>query len=343
MCPRIRITCLLLAIAALGWSSTSALAEGGDDWVLVKRFQEQLGKAKQGDTQAMYEVGRMYERGRGTESDINQALAWYEKAAKNGQNSDASARIGILYLEGQGVPQDYAKAFKHLSEAANAGAPAAQYYLALMYEEGHGLNSNPAAALNWYKKAAKGGYYQAEQGITRLESQAKRPTLDQPPDSTSKPSVTKPKPKPDLTRRLLEVVLNGHWQRNGKPSGFLPSSASTCTEEPNKHIKCLSAEQTRNTGFATITFVTVADISDFTSSDEFIVNYYNNVLNVKQENEASSNGPADDGFGSTSGATSRVKLGKQSTEHHLDCSLKDKNTIVCVKNLTTTQTFENKK
>ena len=342
MCPRIRITCLLLIISVSGWGTPSALAEGGDDWVLVKRFQEQLGKAKQGDTQAMYEVGRMYERGRGTETDINQALGWYEKAAKNGQNSDASARIGILYLEGQGVPQNYASAFKHLSEAANAGTPAAQYYLALMYEEGHGLKPNPAAALSWYKKAATGGYYQAQQGITRLESLAKRPTLDQPPEPTSKP-VTKSKPKPDLTRGLLETVLNGHWQRDGKPSGFLPSSASTCTEESNKHIKCLSAEQTRNTGFAIITFVTVADISDFNASDEFIVNYYNNVLKVKQENETASNGPVDDGFGSSSGATSRVKLGKQSTEHHLDCSLKNKNTIVCVKNLTTTLTFENKK
>ncbi len=332
MCPRIRITCFLLLISVFGWCSPSALAEGGDDWVLVKRFQEQLGKAKQGDFQAMYDVGRMYERGRGTETDINQALGWYEKAAKNGQNSNASARIGILYLDGQGVPQDYARAYKHLSEAANAGVPAAQYYLALMYEEGHGLKPNPAAALSWYKKAASGGYYQAQQGITRLESAAKRPTLDQPPDSTSKPvQATKPKPKPDLTRGLLEVVLNGDWQRNGKPSGFLPSSASTCTEEPDKRIKCLSAEQTQDTGYATITFVTVADISDFNSSDEFIVNYYNNVLNVKQENEAAA------------GGSGRVQLGKQNTEHHLDCSLKNKNTIECVKNLTTTLTFENKK
>ena len=347
MKPAITINCLyLLIISLLYLISPGAQAEGGDDWVLVKRFEEQLKKARQGDNQAMYEVGRLYERGRGTETDINQALLWFEKAAQNGQNSDASARIGILYLEGQGIPQDYDKAYKHLSQAANAGVPAAQYFLALMYEEGNGVSANPTMALSWYKKAANGGYYQAQQGVSRLQALARRPTLDQPPEpSTSQVRVNaKPKVKPNLTRGLMDTVLNGQWQRNGKPVGFLPSSASTCTEENDKSIKCLSAEQSRDTGFSVITYVTVAHLTKFNANDEFSVNYYNNVLNVKDKNKAEPGSQIDDSFGSTgNSATSRVKLGKQTTEHHLDCTLRNKNTLSCVKNLTTTLTFENKK
>lgn len=344
MSPRINTKRLGLLLVSLmfGLSSLSVMAEGGDDWVLVKRFEEQLQKAKQGDSTAMYEVGRMYERGRGTEANITQALAWFEKAAKAGQ-SDASGRIGILYLEGQGVPQDYSKAYKYLSDAANAGAPAAQYFLALMYEEGHGVSANSTKAMAWYRKAASGGYYQAEQGISRLE--ARRPIVEQSSDNIKPAKVAiKPRATPDLTRSLFDIVFNGQWHRNGKPVGFLPSSTSTCTEEADKTIKCLSAEQTRNTGFAVITYVTVAHLSDFTASDEFRVNYYNNVLNVKQENAAAAGGTIDDGFGSSnSTATSRVKLGKQNAEHHLDCKLKNKSTLECVKNLTTSLTFENKK
>ena len=55
---------LFITLAILVFSAENH-ADGGEDWVLVKRFEEQLNKAKSGDSDAMYEVGRMYERGRG--------------------------------------------------------------------------------------------------------------------------------------------------------------------------------------------------------------------------------------------------------------------------------------
>lgn len=333
----------LLIALVLALLTPQIYADGGEDWVLVKRFQEQQQKATSGDAQAMYEVGRMYERGRGTEANMKQAVLWFERAAQKGQSS-ARARLGILYLEGQGVPQDYTKAYENLSSAAKDGVPAAQYFLALMYEEGHGVRANSAAAMTWYKKAAEGGYYQAQKGIARLEAEAKRPTLDQPPDTAkAKPQRKAAKPKISLAQGLMETILNGKWQRNGKAVGYLPSAATNCKED-GKEITCVSGELTRSTGFSTITYVTEATLSGFSASDEFSVSYHNNVLRAESQEQTGSTAQDDseEFSAARSAAQSRVKLGRQKTEHHLECSLESAAKLVCVKNLVSTLVFQNK-
>lgn len=330
----------LLATVLLALPGSLLHADGGEDWVLVKRFEEQQAKAKSGNPRAMYEVGRMYERGRGTAANMDKAISWFEKAAGKGQ-TDARARLGILFLEGQGVPQNYAKAYENLSAAANAGVPPAQYFLAVMYEEGQGVKANPGAAMSWYKKAAKGGYYQAEKAIARLEAEARRPSIAQPPEATrqAKAAPAPQKPKPNLAQGLIETVLNGRWHRNNKPVGFLPSSASTCTQE-GKEIKCLSGELSRDTGFSVITYVTEATLNGFSANDEFSVSYHNNVLRTDQDKPTTTASEDDEEYSaSTTTAVSRVKLGRQKTEHHLECKMETATRIVCVKNLTTTQTF----
>lgn len=332
----------LLTLLGSALFSPLAYARDGDDWVLVKRFEEQQTKAHAGDIRSMYEVGRMYERGRGTAINMREAIRWFEKAASKGQ-SEARARLGILYLEGQGVPQDYRKAYDNLSVAASADIPSAQYFLALMYEQGQGVRANPSIAMDWYKKAAKGGYYQAEKGIARLEAQ--RPTLEQPPEANRpvKQAPIRKRPKPNLAQGLIETVLNGRWQRHGKPVGFLPSSAAICRQQ-GKEIKCLSSELTRDTGFSVITYVTEATLSGFNAHDEFSVSYHNNVLRTEQDKKSGSAGDDEEEYSANvTTATSRVQLGRQKTEHHLECTMENASKIVCIKNLTTTQTFDNKR
>ena len=48
-------------------------AANKDDWVLVDRFKRQLSSAKAGKLKAMYDVGKLYERGRGTNIDLKLA------------------------------------------------------------------------------------------------------------------------------------------------------------------------------------------------------------------------------------------------------------------------------
>ena len=54
-----------------------------------------------------------------TQDDV-QAVGWYRKAAAQGYAS-AQVNLGVMYGEGQGVPQDYIQAHKWYNLAASRG------------------------------------------------------------------------------------------------------------------------------------------------------------------------------------------------------------------------------
>jgi TPR repeat protein len=140
------------------------------DWMLEERFKSVQQQALDGKIQAMYELGRMYERGRGTAVNFSQAAEWYQKASTAG-NVAAKAQLGILYFEGRGVPQNHQQAYRLLNEAAKADIPAAQYQLGLMYEWGTVVPQNKRQAMKWYEKARQGGDYRAKDKLAQLRSQ----------------------------------------------------------------------------------------------------------------------------------------------------------------------------
>lgn len=66
--------------------------------------------ANQGNSTAQYNLGVVYERGKGVGANIPQAMIWYRKAAENGR-PDAQNNLGVLYAEGRGIPRDLEKAY----------------------------------------------------------------------------------------------------------------------------------------------------------------------------------------------------------------------------------------
>jgi TPR repeat protein len=65
--------------------------------------------AKQGHPEAQNKIGDIYYYGDDeTEQDFDQALMWYEKAAKQ-DNVDAEYALGLMYDDGEGVEQDLKK------------------------------------------------------------------------------------------------------------------------------------------------------------------------------------------------------------------------------------------
>lgn len=339
-----RLTCtvasgLLLLCCTLVFSSTLVLARDGDDWVLVERFNDQEKKAKNGDANAMYEVGRMYERGRGTEQDLPKAVAWYEKAINSGQN-DARAHLGVLYYEGTGVNRDVKKATELIVPAAKGGNPTAHFYLARMYEQGEGVSRDLNQAMLWYKKAADGGHYQAVAQLKALNNNVPVSQLAEPgevktPTTAAKPAQRPAKPRQidSPARALYQAVFSVKWERQGKAVSFLPSANTTCTEKPNLTLNCLSGEEKRNTGDALITYVTDATLTAFNNKDQFEVEYSNSVLKVESvERPTPGDAPA-------VSRAPNVKLGKQHAVHKLQCEMESVDKLVCVKNNNTTQTF----
>jgi TPR repeat protein len=62
--------------------------------------------------------------------------------------------LGVMYMKGQGVEQNYEEAGKWLRKAAENRLPQAQYKLANLYTEGKGVPKDFESAYIWYSVAA---------------------------------------------------------------------------------------------------------------------------------------------------------------------------------------------
>jgi uncharacterized protein len=73
--------------------------------------------AEQGDAEAQYSLGLMYDNSKGVPKDDAQAAIWYRKAAEQG-DANAQVALGEMYASGEGVPQDYGQAHMWFNLAA---------------------------------------------------------------------------------------------------------------------------------------------------------------------------------------------------------------------------------
>lgn len=121
---------------------------GDRSGALADAFNKLVAEANQGDKAAQYQVGRMYERGKGVEQNIDEALAWYGKSAAQGLE-DAQRALGIIYLDGKGVDKDYKKALHWLGKGAEQGGKYSQMLLSRMYRFGQGTERDMVLAHMW--------------------------------------------------------------------------------------------------------------------------------------------------------------------------------------------------
>jgi uncharacterized protein len=130
------------------------------DYKTALRLYEAL--AYQGDAEAAWSLGLLYDKGQGVLQNGSEALKWYRLANERGYE-DAQAYIGVLYYEGRGVPQDFAEAVKWFRLAAERGDVSAQYYLGLMYYDGQGVQKDYVQAYKWLNLSAAFGLAIAEE------------------------------------------------------------------------------------------------------------------------------------------------------------------------------------
>jgi len=84
--------------------------------------------AADGNVDAMNTLGVLYVSGRGVSQDYQKAFGWWYKAAM-ANDADAMFNVGMLYEHGLGVPQDRFKAHIWIEEAAQFGNQQAKDYL----------------------------------------------------------------------------------------------------------------------------------------------------------------------------------------------------------------------
>ena len=117
--------------------------------------------AETGDPAAQYELGVMYQNGEGVPQNYSTAVKWFRMAAEQG-DSNAQYCLGLKYSVGHGVPQNYPEAAKWHRKSAEQGYSAAQLSLARMYDRGNGVPQNELSAYMWSNLAANRGLEKAE-------------------------------------------------------------------------------------------------------------------------------------------------------------------------------------
>jgi TPR repeat protein len=154
---------LVIAVSLLVGSVSVATAQDlnkGSDAYNAGDYQTALQEwrplAEEGDDGAQYNLGIMYDIGRGVSQDYVEAVKWYRLAAEQGY-SNAQYNLGDMYRKGQGVPQDYAEAVKWYRLSAEQGNADAQKNLGLMYRDGSGVLQSNVMAHMWLNIASANG------------------------------------------------------------------------------------------------------------------------------------------------------------------------------------------
>jgi len=106
---------------------------------------------------AWYYLGIMHEKGLHVPMSTYLAIEYFEKASAAGHDP-SSLKVGNAYFSGSGgVMQNYAKAFEIYKKLALKGNDVAANNLAIIYEEGLGVDVDIEAAQIWYKMSAENG------------------------------------------------------------------------------------------------------------------------------------------------------------------------------------------
>ncbi len=146
--------------------------------------------AGRGHSLAQYRLGEAYATGLGVEQDPEQAFYWFKKAsdrmdqpddpvrytqavamicneAKNG-TVEAQFTLALMYLYGDGVPQDGEQAASWFREAATQGDADSQCCLGIMYYKGEKVRRDAVEAIYWIKKAAEQGHVKAQELLDEI-------------------------------------------------------------------------------------------------------------------------------------------------------------------------------
>jgi len=112
--------------------------------------------AIQGNPVAQSNLGIMYLDGKGVPQSTSEAVRYLSLSAAAG-SSLGQNNLGGLYRDGKGVPRDYVRAAQWFAASAAQGNSAGMYNLGLMYEMGQGMKAEPFHAYMWYTLAAEQG------------------------------------------------------------------------------------------------------------------------------------------------------------------------------------------
>lgn len=116
----VAISVLLSTVGGIAQAGFKAGADAAQRKDFETALKEWMPLAEAGDERAQYNIGLMYEHGRGLPADPVQALRWYQRSAEGGA-VPAQHNLGTMYASGIAGKKDLVEAYKWFHIAAIAG------------------------------------------------------------------------------------------------------------------------------------------------------------------------------------------------------------------------------
>ena len=182
-------------------------------------------QAEEGDAEAQFNLGILYEDGKGVSQDAAEAVRWYSLSADQGFR-EAQYLLGLMCDEGTGVAQDHSKAVEWWLKASEQGHPMAQCNLGGSYFDAIGVPEDCKEGLKWLQLSAEQGQEEALTSLNFMQ-QADR--------------ITAPSPGAAVTTVLLTAGKAAEY--NGKP-GVVAEPPSADMSRPGIAFVLLDGEQT---------------------------------------------------------------------------------------------------
>ena len=124
--------------------------------------------AKLNNTDAMYQLGYIYERGINKQINLDSAYFWYGKSSDLGF-SLSSVKMSLFFLEGKHMRIDLDSGMYFVNRAIDQNPGQGYYNLAEIYEKGKGVRLDKRLALKYYIMADSLGDPTAHLRIKKLE------------------------------------------------------------------------------------------------------------------------------------------------------------------------------
>ena len=128
----------------------------GSSWKCLSGYKKTGNQCQKIFVANFYDGVEAYQKG-----DYKEAIKHWELLANNG-NANAQFNLGKMYEKGMGVTKSDYHAFQWINKAAKLGHTNAQYTLGYMYRNGSGVVKNANQTVKWFKEAGKKGHAKAQ-------------------------------------------------------------------------------------------------------------------------------------------------------------------------------------
>ena len=110
-------------------------------------------QAKAGDRVSQFQLGNRYLEGDGVKQDYEKAFSWFQKSAEQ-DLAPALLNMGECYFHGVGVEKDQEKAMSYYTQAAEHNFRQAEFVLGYIYSKEEYGHLDPQKAIYWLERAA---------------------------------------------------------------------------------------------------------------------------------------------------------------------------------------------